>query len=45
MGTIDLKLIGILLKDHAGISEEEFFNYFSNSEMGFALEIKDVEKF
>jgi predicted transcriptional regulator len=33
------------LKDHAGISEEEFFNYFSNSEKGFALEIKDVEKF
>jgi len=33
------------LKDHAGISEEEFFNYFNNNEMGFALEITDVEKF
>lgn len=33
------------LKDHAGISEEEFFNYFSDSEKGFALEIKDVVKF
>lgn len=33
------------LKDHAGISEEEFFNYFSDNEKGFALEIKDVEKF
>ncbi|MDQ1252738.1 MAG: hypothetical protein QG646_1870 [Euryarchaeota archaeon] len=33
------------LKDHAGISEEEFFNYFSDNEMGFAIEIKYVEKF
>lgn len=33
------------LKDHAGISEEEFFNYFRDNEKGFALEIKDVQKF
>ncbi len=33
------------LKDYAGISEEEFFNYFSDSKKGFALEIKDVVKF
>ena len=33
------------LKDHAGISEDEFFDYFRNKETGFALEIKEVEKF
>ena len=33
------------LKDHAGISEEEFFDYFGSKETGFALEIKDVQKF
>lgn len=33
------------LKDYAGISEEEFFDYFGSKETGFALEIKDVQKF
>ncbi len=33
------------LKDHAGISEDEFFYYFKNRIVGFALEIVDVEKF
>ncbi len=33
------------LKDDAGISEDEFFDYFRNKEMGFALEIKKVEIF
>ena len=33
------------LKDQAGISEDEFFDYFRNKDMGFALEIKDVERF
>jgi len=33
------------LRDDAGISEDEFFNYFKNKEMGFALEIKDVKRF
>jgi len=33
------------LKDGAGIAEEEFFDYFKNKEIGFALEIADVEKF
>jgi predicted transcriptional regulator len=33
------------LKDHAGISEAEFFDYFRNKEKGFALEIKEVERF
>ena len=33
------------LKDDAGISEEEFFDYFKNREIGFALEIIEVEKF
>jgi len=33
------------LKDDAGISEEEFFDYFKNGEFGFAFEIVDVEKF
>jgi predicted transcriptional regulator len=33
------------LKDHAGISEDEFFDYFRNKEIGFALEIKEVVRF
>ena len=33
------------LKDGAGISEEEFFDYFKNREIGFAIAIVDVEKF
>ena len=33
------------LKDEAGISEEEFFDYFKNRDIGFALEIVEVEKF
>ncbi|HUS75720.1 MAG TPA: ASCH domain-containing protein [Methanothrix sp.] len=33
------------LKDHAGISEVEFFDYFRNKKVGFALEIKEVERF
>jgi type I restriction enzyme S subunit len=33
------------LKDEAGISEEEFFDYFKNREVGFAFEIVKVEKF
>ena len=27
------------LKEQAGVSEDEFFDYFRNKEMGFALEI------
>jgi type I restriction enzyme S subunit len=33
------------LKDQAGISKKEFFEYFRNKEKGFALEIKDAERF
>jgi len=33
------------LKDEAGISEEEFFDYFKNRDVGFAFEIVDVERF
>jgi predicted transcriptional regulator len=33
------------LKDEAGISEEEFFDYFKNRKVGFAFEIVEVEKF
>jgi type I restriction enzyme S subunit len=33
------------LKDDAGISEDEFFDYFKNREIGFAFEIVEVEKF
>jgi len=33
------------LKDDAGISVEEFFDYFKDREIGFALEIAGVEKF
>jgi predicted transcriptional regulator len=33
------------LKNQAGISEDEFFDYFRNKKKGFAIEIKEVEKF
>jgi len=33
------------LNEFSGLDEQEFFNYFKNSEKGFAIEIKDVEKF
>ena len=33
------------LKDDAGISEVEFFDYFGNRDVGFAFEIGEVEKF
>ena len=33
------------LKDDAGISEDEFFDYFRNKEIGFAWEITEVERF
>jgi predicted transcriptional regulator len=33
------------LKEQAGVSEDEFFDYFRNKELGFALEIKEVERF
>ncbi|MEI6104660.1 MAG: hypothetical protein WCP70_12020 [Methanothrix sp.] len=32
-------------KDDAGISEDEFFDYFRNKEIGFAWEITEVERF
>ena len=34
-----------MLKDDAGISEREFFDYFKNRRVGFAFEIVEVEKF
>ncbi len=32
-------------KEHAGISEDLFFSYFSNKESGFAIQIKKVKKY
>jgi type I restriction enzyme S subunit len=33
------------LKEVSGLDEAEFFDYFKNNKIGFAIEIKDVEKF
>ena len=33
------------LKEEAGMSEREFFEYFKNTEIGFAIEIKDLRIF
>ena len=32
-------------KRHSGISEEHFFNYFYNKEIGHAIKIKNVKKY
>jgi len=34
-----------LFKDKAGLTEEEFFSYFKNSEKGYAIEIENFELF
>lgn len=39
----DPKLIWEELNEFGGINEEEFFKYFGDRKMGFALEIKDLE--
>lgn len=33
------------LNEFSGLNEREFFNYFQNNKKGFAIEIKNVEKF
>jgi predicted transcriptional regulator len=33
------------LNEFSGLDEQEFFDYFGNIEKGFAIEIKNVEKF
>jgi len=33
------------LNEFSGLKEDEFFNYFRDEEVGFAIEIKDMEVF
>jgi predicted transcriptional regulator len=33
------------LKGYSGMEEDEFFDYFENRKIGFAIEIKDVKRF
>ncbi len=33
------------LNEHSGVDEVDFFNYFKNSKVGYAIEIKYVETF
>lgn len=39
----DLASLWSLTKDHSGISEEYFYQYFKDKEVGFAIEVKSAQ--
>lgn len=41
----DLETLWNLTKDYSGISEEFFYEYFSDKESGFAIQIKNLKKY
>lgn len=41
----DLKTLWKLTRDSSGISEEYFYDYFSNKEKGFAIQVKNKKKY
>jgi len=41
----DLLLLWNKTKDHSGITENFFFEYFSNKEKGYAIKIKGVKRY
>jgi len=41
----DLKTLWKLTRDFSGISEEYFYDYFSNKEKGFAIQVKNKKKY
>lgn len=41
----DIDTLWNLTKEHSGISEKYFFEYFSNKELGFAIKIKNLRKY
>lgn len=41
----DLQTLWALTKEHSGITEEYFYEYFADREHGFAIQIKNKTKF
>ena len=41
----DLKTLWDKTKEHSGITEEYFYEYFANKKHGFAIQIKNKKKF
>ncbi len=41
----DLDTLWALTKDHAGITEDFFYEYFAEKEVGFAIQIKNKKKY
>jgi predicted transcriptional regulator len=41
----DLDLLWDQTKEHSGITEDYFFDYFVNKEKGFAIKIKNTKKY
>jgi len=42
---LDLKELWDKTKEHSGITEDYFYEYFENREQGFAIQIKNKKKF
>ncbi|WP_417942991.1 ASCH domain-containing protein [Flavobacterium sp. RS13.1] len=42
---LDLKTLWDKTKEHSGITEEYFYEYFENREQGFAIKIKNKKRF
>jgi|SRR5690606_5609537 len=41
----DLETLWNLTKDHSGITEDFFYEYFSEREKGFAIQVKNKKKY
>ncbi len=41
----NVKTLWTKTKEHSGLSENDFFDYFKNKEFGFAIEIKSIRKY
>lgn len=41
----DLETLWDLTKEHSGITEDFFYNYFSEREKGFAIQVKKKKKY
>jgi predicted transcriptional regulator len=39
------KILWKLTKEHAGIDKEDFFNYFADTDKGYAIKIKNCKKY
>lgn len=41
----DLETLWEMTQEHSGISEDFYYQYFADKEMGFAIEVKNVKKY